>query len=257
MTSPSATPVPTTASTSTPVPIATATPVPPTPVPPTSIPPTSIPPVASTPGVVNTVELVAAKDNTLYQSSIGGPSNGAGEGLFVGATNNGPLRRALVQFDVASAVPAGATIESVEVSLSVTRTVTGGQPVALHRVTSDWGEGSSNAAAQEGRGGNAEAGDATWIHTFSPGQMWQTPGGDFIAAPSAQVNVMANASYTWGTSSELVADVQAWVDNPSMNFGWLLTGDEIETKSAKRFASREFGTESARPMLTIRFTPAS
>ena len=209
-----------------------------------------------TPDVVNTVELAAAKDNTLYQTPLGNISNGAGEHLFVGTTNAGPLRRALIQFDIASAVPSGAHIETVVLSLSITKTASGGQPVSLHRVTSDWGEGTSDAAGQEGSGGTAAPGDTTWVHSFFPDRTWQTPGGDFLVTASAQLNVLASNRYSWESNDQLVADVQAWIDNPTSNFGWLLTGDEVETKSSKRFASSENGTESARPVLLIRFTPA-
>ncbi len=252
-----ATDIPATATSvpSTPVPGATATPVPPTPVPPTQAPPTPTPVIVVTPGVPNTVELSAAKDNTLYESSIGASSNGAGQGIFAGRTNNNVLRRALIQFDVASAIPAGSTIESVELTLSVTRTVTQTQPFTVHRVTSDWGEGASDASANEGQGGTAQAGDATWVHTFSPDRMWQTPGGDFVSQASGQLNVQGNGAFTWPSTDGLVADVQRWVDNPGSNFGWVVRGDEVEQKSAKRFGSRENTSEAARPKLVITFTP--
>lgn len=239
----------------TPAPTATPTPIPAPTSTPTQAPATATPDVQFTPGVLNTVELVAGKDNTLYQSSIGATSNGSGTGLFVGKTNNNSLRRALVWFDISSVVPAGATIESVELTLTMNRTATAVEPVMVHRVNADWGEGSSDAAANEGRGANAAAGDVTWLHTFSPDQMWQTEGGDFVSEASAQLNVAGNGSYTW-ISDSLTADVQAWIDNPESNFGWVLTGDEENSKTAKRFASREHASEDARPTLVITFTPA-
>lgn len=238
---------PTVTSTAIPVPDATATP----------IPPTAVPTVEPTPFSGSTVELIAIKDNTLYQSSSGTKSNGAGEGLFAGKTNGGQLRRALVQFDLTESVPAGATIHSVELVLTLTKTATGSRPVAVHRVTSEWGEGTSDAAQEEGQGADAVPGDATWIHRVSPDQEWQTPGGDFAATPSAQLNVPFNGTYTWQSTSQLVADVQGWVDDPNSNFGWLLAGDEFESKSAKRFGSRENSNASAKPKLVIQLTPAS
>ncbi len=224
-----------------------------TPAPPPS--PTPTPAVAFTPGVPNTVELTASKDNTLFQSSVGATSNGAGQGLFAGKTNNGSLRRALVQFDIASAVPSGAIIDSVELTQSVTRTVTQVDPVAVHRVTTEWGEGASDASANEGGGAGALAGDATWTHAISPDRAWQTDGGDFAPSASSQINVQGNGAYTWRSNPDLVRDVQSWVDNPASNFGWILIGRESDGRSAKRFASREFATESQRPKLVITFTP--
>ena len=232
---------------SNPSPAATSTPVPA----PTNT-PAAVPDVKFTPGVPNTVELPAGKDNTLYQSSIGATSNGSGTGLFVGKTNNNSLRRALVWFDIASVVPSGSTIESVEMRLTMNRTATGSEPVLVHRVTSDWGEGPSDAAANEGRGANADPGDVTWLHTFSPDQTWRTEGGDFESTASAQTDVQGPGSYTWDSTAALVADVQSWIDEPGSNFGWVLLGDEANSKTAKRFGSRE---SSEPPVLVITFTP--
>ena len=50
----------------------------------------------------------------------------------------------------------------------------------------------------------------------------------------------------------MVADVQAWLDNPASNFGWLVLGDETAIATAKRFDTRE---SASPPMLTIEFIP--
>ena len=49
-------------------------------------------------------------------------------------------------------------------------------------------------------------------------------------------------------------DVQAWLDDDSTNFGWLLRGDESTIFTARQFASRENLTVANRPLLTIDFT---
>ncbi|MEJ2086737.1 MAG: hypothetical protein P8Y44_13885, partial [Acidobacteriota bacterium] len=64
---------------------------------------------------------------------------------------------------------------------------------------------------------------------------------DFVATPSATEVVGGNGSYTWGSTAQMVADVQAWVDNPSSNFGWVLVGNEFTQPTAKSFDSRESG----------------
>ena len=127
------------------------------------------------------VSVQAAKDNTLYEHAAGALSNGAGAHLFAGrsGTNTGaigPRRRALVFFDVSQAVPAGATIDGVTLSLHVSRAA-GGTPafVTLHRLTADWGEGTSNAPANEGAGTGSAPGDATWLHRFFPDVSWSMP----------------------------------------------------------------------------------
>jgi hypothetical protein len=51
----------------------------------------------------------------------------------------------------------------------------------------------------------------------------------------------------------MVADLQAWLDDPAGNFGWLLLGSESGGASAKRFDSRETGVPESRPTLVVEF----
>ncbi len=197
------------------------------------------------------VDLTASQDNTLFQDDAGTLSNGSGQYLFAGTTQSGEIRRGLIAFDLSS-IPADSKINLASLRLEMNRTISPGRDVSLHRVTSDWGESASNAGSQEGRGAPAEPGDATWIHTFSAEQLWQTPGGDFIATPSATLSVSGNGQYTW-PGPELAADVQRWLDDPSSNFGWALVGDEGRGGTAKRFASRESAERSREASLDGRF----
>ncbi len=197
-----------------------------------------------------------SKDNTLYESVSGAISNGSGSYIFTGATRRGEARRALIAFDVASTIPAGATVQSVSLTLNVSQTTAGPEPVSLHAVSADWGEGSSAAFANEGGGAPAEAGDATWTHTVVGGAAWATPGGDFDATPSATLTVGSMIPHTWDSTERMVADVQRWLDVPGGNFGWVLIGNESSTRTAKRFDSRENFEESLRPVLTVTYLPA-
>jgi hypothetical protein len=201
-----------------------------------------------------TVNLSALKDNTLYESAIGATSNGAGEAFFVGNNAGGAFRRGLLAFDVAAQVPAGATIDSVELRLFMSRTIAGPTTIGLHRALADWGEGGSNAFFNEGGGDAARPSDATWLHTFSPGAFWATPGGDYALVASATTSVGGVGAYTW-SGPGLVADVQAWLDDPTGNFGWILIGGEDITPSAKRFNSLQNPSASTRPLLVVDFTP--
>ena len=129
------------------------------------------------------VTIVSDKDNTLYESGTGVLSNGAGIHFFAGKTFTnlgGPfIRRGLISFDIAGNVESGATINSAVLTLTVTQTATGAQDVKLHRVSADWGEGTSNAVSSDGRGTASTTGDVTWIHTFFNTSSWTNPGGDF------------------------------------------------------------------------------
>ena len=204
--------------------------------------------------VADTAVLGASKDNTLFNNNSGSLSNGTGA-LFAGRTGNaGPgALRALLAFDLASDIPAGATITDVQLTLNVllAGNGSGNDSYNLHRVDQDWGEGSS--FSNGGSGGTSTTGDATWVHTFFDSGTWSNPGGDFAGTASASQTVSGLGDVTWGSTSDLVADVQAWLDTPGDNFGWVLLGDETKNASARKFASREANNNA--PQLTITYTP--
>jgi len=203
------------------------------------------------------VVITPTKDNTLYESTTGSTSNGAGQHLFVGQTSGASTRRALVAFDIAGQIPAGATIVSATLQLQMSKTNAGAEPIALHKVSADWGEGTSDAASEEGKGANATTGDATWQHTFFNTAQWSTDGGDFASTASATLSVSGIGFYTWGSTPGMVTDLQSWLDAPATNFGWIMIGNETEVGTAKRFSSRENATVAARPQLTVVYQTSS
>lgn len=203
-------------------------------------------------------QLGAAKDNTLYENAAGSLSNGVGSHFFAGHTSiiTNVVRRGLIMFDVAADIPAGSTIHSARLTLNMSMTSSGAQPVALHRVLADWGEGMSNALGGEGGGAPAAPGDATWQHTFFSKSFWATDGGDFDAASSASISIGGVVGfYSWGSTANMVADVQMWLDNPSANFGWLLRGNESTLMTTKRFDSKDNLLASVRPILEVCYSP--
>jgi hypothetical protein len=212
--------------------------------------------LAATPAFGATVDLSAAKDNTLYEVTPDGttPSNALGELMFAGASGVGDIRRAIIAFDLTS-IPSGSTIQAVTLTLYNSSPRTNSVPVSLHRVLADWGEGSSDATGSEGRGVPATPGDATWLHRFFPDATWKNAGGDYAPGQSAAQPVPAAGYFAW-TGPGLVADVQAWVDDPPGNFGWVLIGDESTPGSMKWFATRENGAPQQHPVLTVEYTPA-
>ncbi len=201
------------------------------------------------------IQLGASRDNTLYEDFRGAWSNGAGSYMFAGSTAGWAYRRALIAFDVAGSLPRGSTIVAASLRMHMSKTISGNQSISLHRLLSDWGEGASNAPGEEGEGAPSQPGDATWIHTFYDTQHWTTPGGDFLAAPSAAAIVGGVGFYTWQSTPDLAADVQAWLDHPEQAFGWLILGNESTWTTAKRFDTRENGVIEFRPLLTIEYIP--
>jgi hypothetical protein len=197
------------------------------------------------------VTMTSAKDNTLYEAATE-VSNGAGEYMFAGLTAQFLRRRAVMQFDVAGGVPAGAVITDASLTLHMSRTVVGDQDVELHRLTNSWGEGTSHDSGGQGSGTAASPGDCTWnFRFFGDGIMWDTPGGDFVTGSSATTTVGGIGSYTW-SDANMIADVQAWLDAPASNHGWVLVGPE-DFASAKRFDTHENPVAANQPALTITY----
>jgi hypothetical protein len=211
---------------------------------------------AGTSAIADVVSLLPLRDNTLYESVTGALSNGAGNHFFAGSTNASDKRRGLILFDIAGNVPAEATIDSVELTLFASRVSSiAEQGVSLHRTLANWGAAGSHAIGEEGMGAPAMAGDATWRHTFFNTGFWTNDGGDFAPTASATRMVGGQGPYTWTSTPQTVADVQAWLDNPASNFGWTLVGDESNSFTAKRFDSLEGLIAGQRPLLTVNFTP--
>jgi hypothetical protein len=210
---------------------------------------------------LRTITFAPAKDNTLYEDPQGTRSNGAGASMFAGTTSfrgGYKFRRALIAFDFADSIPAGATIRSVRLVLHMSRTVAPADTVSLHRVLASWGEGTSVASGGFGGGGGggpAATGDATWLHRFFSTLTWSTPGGDFTPTPSAQIQVGGIDSYTWGSTPAMMADVESWLHDPGANYGWILVGEELSgIASAKRFDTREGDVAADRPRLVVEYT---
>jgi hypothetical protein len=124
----------------------------------------------------------------------------------------------------------------------------------LHRVLKEWGEGVQVSGTL---GGAAANGEATWLAPKHPSPAWTAPGAsgadDIVAAISSSVEINEFGAYTFPSTPTLVQDVQGWITNPALNFGWLMKSDaENLQQSARRFTNRESGAGA--PSLTITYT---
>jgi hypothetical protein len=182
-------------------------------------------------------------------------SGGASDGIFSGTNAQLNHRRALLRIDLSS-IPQGSIITEAALSLTVERSGEnfGDLPFTLHRVTRAWGAGAVEGIFQGGFGAPANAGDATWPAARHQQEAWTTPGGDFVALPSAQADAgRAGLAATWDGPG-VVADVQSWVDEPETNFGWILISTrEGESQRVKKFYSSE--ARRGRPRLTLTIQP--
>ncbi len=201
-------------------------------------------------GIV-TVVLAPAADATIFEEN-GDSSDSKSSGLFAGRNNTDRVRRGFLRFDLAG-VPAGVTVSSVQVGLSLTRSNSGSVFASLYRVSAPWGEGTSDAGIPGGSGAPATAGDPTWTMRVYPGTPWTSPGGDTASFPSATTLLGSSlVNYFWATTPALVGDVQGWINLPATNFGWQLRIDESQiAPTAKRFGSREQSDDSLRPVLIV------
>lgn len=210
-----------------------------------------------------TKTLQASKDNTIfsenpsYTGDPNYPSDALGY-LYAGQTgpNWGPyFRRALVTFDLAAQVSAPAVIQSAQLKLRMTKVGPSayGTSFTVHRLTETWGEGTSKNSAGTGTGAPPTVGDATWIDRFYNTSAWGTPGGSFTESPSATAP-MAFPDQIWTSTPELKADVQAWIDTPASNAGWMIRGDETTEQSSCQFSSVQSG--GIPPALTITYDAA-
>lgn len=209
--------------------------------------------------ITTTVE--ASQDNTIYSEDVPlSTSLSDGQGyLYVGrtGTRNGPYtRRALVAFDLMGVVPADAVLRSAQLQLDFLQggASASGQTLTLQRLTETWGEGASFNASGGG-GAPAETDDATWLYRFFDTSQWSTPGGSFSATNSATATVSNPGPVTWASTSQLIADVQSWLDTPASNAGWIIRGNEGLNNSACQFASVQSGDSP--PRLVIGYDTAN
>ena len=227
-----------------------------------------------------TAVMGALKDNTIFEN-VPNNSGGGAAGIFSGNNNTPAKRRGLIAFDVAANVPAGATITGVELSMYLANAPnTNNQTIGLHKMLFNWGENtadtSSPAVSGAGNGVPALAGDATWNENFFGTSTWASlgtttgPGATnaFVtpASGSAVVGGAIDNQQKWLTTGGLVADVQAWLNSPSTNFGWaIVNANETSSQTMKAFYSRQAtlnngGSGTAinpawRPTLTITYVP--
>lgn len=191
------------------------------------------------------------RDATLFENETGSIASGSGPTLFVGDNRTLNTRRAVLHFDVNGVLPPGATVQGVELWVHVSDAPdTTPRSVAVHRLSSDWGEGASASAG--GGGAPAQSGDATWLHRYYPDVEWTDPGGDYDPSSSAIAVLEPSGWHVW-SSEVLVQDVQGWLDDPAINFGWLLEGEEGTASSARGIDSRESEQPELRPYLQIEY----
>jgi hypothetical protein len=166
--------------------------------------------------------------------------------------------RMLLRFDVATALPRGATVQAAFLRLTVTREPLGAVPstFALHRVLQAWNEGEGQGPAPGGA--PAGPGELTWNDRARGSALWSEPGGslgaDFVAQAAGREAIAGPGVYEFEFGALGVSEIQGWLAAPETNHGWMLRSEaEGTAKTARRFATREASLGS--PTLLIRYLP--
>ena len=209
--------------------------------------------------VAATGNFIPAADTSLLEVS---PSNNLGGyfGMNSGTTQNGPRTRALLRFDLSS-LPTNTVVQSATLTVHVTQQPIDGYDFTafgLHRMFRPWGEGDKIPVTQPGQGVPATAGEATWLHAFYPTNQWTEPGGqpgtDYSSIESSFEIIydVAGSPYIFPSTPELVDDVQAWINKPATNHGWMFRcADELPRFTARRFGTREDADNA--PLLELKY----
>ena len=192
------------------------------------------------------VSLSAVKDTTIYSDNIN--NNGGGhEFSIAGFANNGSERRMLIEFDLSQIAP-GSIINSASIDLEVLQANSGGGNFRLYRTDIGWGEGNKTG----NRGAAATAGEATWNDARYPDVAWRDDrqGGSWFSPLLDEASFTSTGPVSFESSANFVDAVQAMVDNPSQNWGFIFRGSD-DSAGALRFGSREGGSPAT---LNVDFT---
>lgn len=218
------------------------------------------------------VTLTPVADTALWQREWWHNAGGS-DLLPAGATSSDgdtTKARLLMRFDVASAVPMGAQIQSATLRLTILRAPSlplekpiGSSTFELRNMLVDWGEGDKTYTDPQKPMvtlSDATAGEATWFYRYfgDETRRWTAGGGDLNDADVAEaasgsffVGSGPGGDYLVPLNAEGLNNLQNWVANPGQEFGWMLKSNSETTGTARIFGSREHADPNVRPLLTI------
>jgi hypothetical protein len=149
-----------------------------------------------------------------------------------------PDESSILYWDLAS-IPPGSAIQSVDITVNVTNGSS--HSYELYELLRPWVEG-----------------EVTW-NEYALGQNWEVAGADGSGDRGSTVlGTMTGPRglTTISLNSDGVAVVQSWVANPSSNNGFVCL-DYVGASNGLGLSSRETGTVSERPILSVTYSSSS
>jgi hypothetical protein len=183
--------------------------------------------------------IVAASADAELRSFDPDTNHGAGTTVISGKLGigaGGEVRRAVIAFDLVDTVPPGSVVSAATVTVNVVMQpqVPPDTTFQLRRVLKSWAQ-------------STVTWNAPWDASGASGAA------DVSGTVSSSVLVSGLGLRTFNSTPQLVADVQAWVNDPESNFGWLLISqDEVSLRTARHFGASE--NPGAAAVLTIEYT---
>jgi hypothetical protein len=168
-------------------------------------------------------------------------------GLGSGQNSHGSPMRAMVKFDLSS-IPANATITAVSMTITeIKENSFSDTDYELHRILQNW-----NAA------------ETTW-NSRAAATAWNEAGlgsgTDYASTASGTITATVSGfgPHTFTSNNNLVADVQAWINDPSANNGWFFKPAVDAGQNGRRWGSTttaQSGSGNA-ASLTVTFTASA
>ena len=205
---------------------------------------------------------LAASADTFINSSSPDNNNGASPSIYTGMNGQSGMMRGLVRFTMPSELQGRVTVSQVTMTM-VTRGLglTDSNPptaatAAVRAIAVAWSEGTGFGDGQMTNTVGQPCGStgATWNQpNCTGGTAWSGGTPTSAASGSAAVPAALEADVIWDSATAgnagMIADVQAWIDAPAGNHGWLITSSTESAAGAQRFYAREVSDKG--PSLVI------
>ena len=199
------------------------------------------------PACADTLSVSASTDTWILAENPDFNFNGDSHGLGAGMNSHGSPMRAMFKFDL-SAIPQNATVTSVSLTVNeIKENSISSTDYEVHRILQSW-----------------NATEATWDNRTAA-SAWSSPGlgagTDYTSDPSATITAAVGAigPHTFSSNASLVADVQAWITDPSSNNGWFFKAAVESGQNGRRWgstATAQLGGGDA-ASLTITYTAST